>query len=642
MNAVIGALRVVLGLDSAAFDKGLSQAQSRLGKFGAGLKKGLIAASAAAATAGAALGLALKGALDEADEMSKLASKIGVPIEELSRLKYAADLSGVSIEGVGTSFKKLSTAMVAAQSGGKAQVELFKNLGVAVTNADGSLRSSSAVLLDVADKFAVMEDGATKTALAVQLFGKSGLDMIPFLNGGAAGLKAMTDEAQALGLTISAETGKAAEQFNDNISRLQATLSGLVTQIAGSLAPTLASITDFLVQLSTGFRSLSPETQTFISVGGALTVALAALAIPVGLVAAGIAAIGLPIAGVVAGVAALTAAAVAFWPEIQAAWEWLTKFTDVIIELHSQALVAVIAKFRELGPALLAALSGLGETIVAVFSALPAKMIEIGGQIMDGLIQGIKNKLSAVTDAASEVGSAVYNKLTSYFDINSPSRVMAEIGSYIMQGLGLGMENQKANVVGIAATTSGEVATALKGTETAFQDVGDSAMSAFSGLGSSISAAINGTKEWSSVLSDVIGQLADIALKQLAGSFGGGGGGGFGGIFTGLLGGLLGFANGGSFQVGGAGGVDSQLVAFKASPNETVSVTKPGQSLNSGRGEMQVHVVPSPYFDVRVEEISDGRVAKAAPSIVGQANRNVMPTVAHHQTAKAGGDYRNM
>ncbi|PLU75843.1 hypothetical protein BMJ22_21050, partial [Sinorhizobium medicae] len=96
-----------------------------------------------------------------------------MPIEELSRLKYAADLSGVSIEGVANGFKKLSTNMADAAGGNKTAAEVFTQLGVAATNADGSLRSSSAVLLDVADKFAAMEDGAQKTALAVQLFGRS-------------------------------------------------------------------------------------------------------------------------------------------------------------------------------------------------------------------------------------------------------------------------------------------------------------------------------------------------------------------------------------------------------------------------------------------------------------------------------------
>lgn len=577
MKAVIGALRAVLGLDSAAFDKGLSDAQSRLAKFGPVLKKGLLAASAAAATAGAAIGVALKGAIDEADDMSKLAAKIGVPIEELSRLKYAADLSGVSIEGVANGFKKLSTNMADAAGGNKTAAEVFTQLGVAATNADGSLRSSSAVLLDVADKFAAMEDGAQKTALAVQLFGRSGLDLIPLLNGGAAGLKQMTDEAEALGLTITAETGKAAEEFNDNISRLQATLSGLVTQIASALAPTLARISDFVVGVSEAFRGLSPQTQAFVSVLAGLTVAFSALAVPLGLVVAGIAAIGAPIAATIAGIVALTAAIVAFWPEIQAAWEWVKKLADVFVVLHTQALNAVIQKFQELGTTIKTSLAGLGREIIEVFKAIPGQMLEIGGQIVDGLWQGIQAKWEGLKAKVVGLGEGMVGWFKSPFDIHSPSRVMHEIGVNIMEGLGLGLESSSGPVLATAQNVAGGIRGAFNGMEDVGSGLGQGMTSAFDGIGSSLAAAIKGTKTWRDVALDALRSIASNLLSTM--NFGGGFG---GGLLKGLLGGLVGFQNGGSFQVGGAGGIDSQIVAFRASPNERVSITKPGQRAGGG------------------------------------------------------------
>ncbi|RVI83923.1 phage tail tape measure protein [Sinorhizobium meliloti] len=577
MKAVIGALRAVLGLDSAAFDKGIADAQSRLKKFAPALKKGLMAASAAAATAGAAIGVALKGAIDEADDMSKLSAKIGVPIEELSRLKYAADLSGVSIEGVANGFKKLSTNMAESAGGNKTASELFTQLGVAATNADGTLRSSSAVLLDVADKFAAMEDGAQKTALAVQLFGRSGLDLIPLLNGGAAGLKQMTDEAEALGLTITAETGKAAEEFNDNISRLQATLSGLVTQIASALAPTLARISDFVVGVSEAFRNLSPQTQAFISILAGLTVAFSALAVPLGLVVAGIAAIGAPVALTIAGITALTAAIVAFWPEIQAAWEWVKKLADVFVVLHTQAINAVIQKFQELGAAITSSLAGLGREIIEVFKAIPGQMLEIGGQIVDGLWQGIQAKWEGLKAKVIGLGDSMVGWFKSPFDIHSPSRVMHEIGVNIMDGLGMGLDSSSGPVLARAQNVAGGIRGAFNGMEDVGSGLGNGMTSAFDGIGSSLAEAIKGTKTWRDVALDALRSIASNLLSTM--NFGGGFG---GGLLKGLLGGLVGFQNGGSFQVGGAGGIDSQIVAFRASPNERVSITKPGQRSGGG------------------------------------------------------------
>lgn len=106
-------------------------------------------------------------------------------------------------------------------------------------------------------------------------------------------------------------------------------------------------------------------------------------------------------------------------------------------------------------------------------------------------------------------------------------------------------------------------------------------------------------------------KLLDRALNGLfdaLGSAGGSSGGGSGWIGTALsavFGGKIpGFATGGSFTVGGSGGVDSQLAMFRATPGEMVNVSHGNDNGGSRGGEIKVHVEPSPYFDVRVEQIS--------------------------------------
>ncbi len=81
----------------------------------------------------------------------------------------------------------------AAKGDGPAKV--FNALGVSVTDANGRLREGNAVFADLADRFSRMEDGSTKTALAIQIFGESGADLIPLLNAGADGLARMADES---------------------------------------------------------------------------------------------------------------------------------------------------------------------------------------------------------------------------------------------------------------------------------------------------------------------------------------------------------------------------------------------------------------------------------------------------------------
>ena len=147
----------------------------------------------------------IKSAIDAADHLNKLSQKIGISVEALSTLRFAAQLSDVSLETLQKGIKGLSQNIAEANTGVGDGAQVFDALGISVKNADGSMKSTEAVLLQMADVFANLEDGAVKTALAVKLFGKSGMDMIPFLNQGAAGINQLTAEAERLGLKLTTE-----------------------------------------------------------------------------------------------------------------------------------------------------------------------------------------------------------------------------------------------------------------------------------------------------------------------------------------------------------------------------------------------------------------------------------------------------
>lgn len=206
-----------------------------------------------AAAAGAAIGTAIVGgfvaveeavrrSIDTMDEFSKASQKVGISTEEFSKLAYAAKLSDVSTEDLTTTLAKLSKNQVEAAKGTAAQAQAFESLGISVKNADGSLRSPTAVLGDLADLFQALPDGAGKTAIAIQLLGKSGANAIPLLNGGAESLRDLGDEAERFGVVIDTQTGKAAEEFNDNLTRLTVQAQGFGTQLAANLLPDLLSL----------------------------------------------------------------------------------------------------------------------------------------------------------------------------------------------------------------------------------------------------------------------------------------------------------------------------------------------------------------------------------------------------------------
>jgi hypothetical protein len=269
-NAIIGALRVVLGADTAQLDKGLKDAQGSLSRFGSMVKTAGVAAVGALAGALGGVGYAIKGVIDEADNLGKLAQSIGIPVEELSKLKHVADLSGVGLEDLGKSVIKLSRSMSEVAGGNVtgAAAMAFSSLGISVRDAAGRMKSSDSVMGEVADKFADMKDGANKTALAVALFGRAGASMIPMLNQGSAAINEAKREAEDLGLVIDKKTSAAAEIFNDNLTRLARVMSGVWVQVSGQLAPELARLSTIFVNLAKD-GGLAKSAAEFIS--GAMT-----------------------------------------------------------------------------------------------------------------------------------------------------------------------------------------------------------------------------------------------------------------------------------------------------------------------------------------------------------------------------------
>lgn len=196
----------------------------------------------------AAFGAIVKKAADSGDEMNSLALKTGINTEALSAYKLAADKADLSMGEFAVGMKGLAQSMVEANSKGSDSDKMFKALGISTKTSDGKLRSMDQVLLDVADRFSEMPDGAEKATLAVKLFGKSGMSMIEFLNQGKAGLQENIDKARKFGLVISSEAAKAGDQFNDTLTDLKASLAGVTLQIGNSLLPWVKSLVERITE----------------------------------------------------------------------------------------------------------------------------------------------------------------------------------------------------------------------------------------------------------------------------------------------------------------------------------------------------------------------------------------------------------
>lgn len=180
-----------------------------------------------------------------------LAAKTGVAVETLSSLELAAKTSGTSLDALAIGLKGFANQAVAAASGSKEAGELFRQVGVSAKDVANGILPMGDALKQVAARFAEMPDGARKTALAVDLFGRAGLALIPLLNEGSAGLERYQKIANAFGLTIGGATAKALDDFEDNLTILHGLVAGAAQQLAVGMAPALKRVTDALVDAAT-------------------------------------------------------------------------------------------------------------------------------------------------------------------------------------------------------------------------------------------------------------------------------------------------------------------------------------------------------------------------------------------------------
>jgi len=200
--------------------------------------KGAVMAMAAAYTFDA-FADGIKGAIASAGELDQMAKKTGATVEALSGLKSAAKLSGTSLEEVGGGLQKLSKAMFEAAGGSQKQSDLFKSLGVEVTDSSGKLRDSGEVMLDLAKKLDSMDSSTQAVATAQMLLGKRGAELLPFMQDLA--------EIGELNAKVTSEMAAEADLYEKNLVRLEGRKKSLYNTIASALLPVMRDFTDALL-----------------------------------------------------------------------------------------------------------------------------------------------------------------------------------------------------------------------------------------------------------------------------------------------------------------------------------------------------------------------------------------------------------
>jgi len=223
----------------------------RIAKTTAGISAGL---ATAGVVAGAALLKITNATAAAGDEAAKTAKRLGLPVEALQELRFAADRAGIQSSVLDMAMQRFGRRAAEAAMGTGEARDALRQLGIQLTNADGTMRSADDLLGDVADSLSKVESPLVRNALAMRLFDSEGVKMVQLLDEGSDGIAALRDEARELGLVLSVEAAAASEEFTDRQTDMKAALSGVRNTIGAALIPVVSRLTERFTTFLVGNR----------------------------------------------------------------------------------------------------------------------------------------------------------------------------------------------------------------------------------------------------------------------------------------------------------------------------------------------------------------------------------------------------
>ncbi len=221
--ADIGSLVIKLAAETAEFREDLGKSARLLEKHADGMRLSLEnVAKVAKATFVLAIGVESVSALKElishtlesVAALQDLAEQSGASATALSGFAPVATISGLAMDQVGQGLVKLSKGLAGIDDETKGASQALQFLGIQAKDASGNLRDPADVMNDVALRLSEFEDGAGKTAIALDLFGKSGAQLLPFLKDLAAN--------QDLNIRLTLDQIEAAEHASKALGRMKA------------------------------------------------------------------------------------------------------------------------------------------------------------------------------------------------------------------------------------------------------------------------------------------------------------------------------------------------------------------------------------------------------------------------------------
>lgn len=395
---------VELGARDEKFHKAMSNAEKRLNAFATSVGKLGAASIAVGGAVLGGLGAAAKLFADSADSMDTMATKTGMSVEAISELALGVKQANVEMGSLESGVARMQKVLAGAMDGDAGSVQALADLGLTIEELQGLHPDQQ--FERIADGIAAIADPAKKTAAAMGVFGRSGADLIPLLNGGAKGLQDMRARARELGLTMSTDSAKAGAQLADAFDELQMVTARTAAKIGEAFAPAMKAAIDIVGPLIAEFGK-------FVSQNPAVVMAVGALA--AGAVVLGSALVGVAVAA---------------------------KLTAIAIGVLTSPVVLIGAAIGVAVGALLYFTGTLGTVGGAIKSAFSGAFEFVSG-VMTSISQALKSGDMAL---AGEIGLAalevVWRKgLTSIIRLwDWFIKQVSKAGSYLWAGLRMSAE----------------------------------------------------------------------------------------------------------------------------------------------------------------------------------------------------------
>ena len=239
LGDVVNGLTSKLGIQLPDGMKSSMNAMGSLDASSLALAGGFAAVAAAIVKAEKAMISMTKESAAFADNIITLSMQTGQSTQQLQEFAYASELIDVSVDTLQGSLTKLTNNMQDTMNGTGNAKASFDELGVSVTNADGSMRSANDVFYETIDALGKVKNETERDAMSMDIFGRSAQDLNPLIIQGSKTLKAYADEAHNMGYVLDDEALSALGAVDDAYQRLQKTQEGVKNQLAVEFAPYL-------------------------------------------------------------------------------------------------------------------------------------------------------------------------------------------------------------------------------------------------------------------------------------------------------------------------------------------------------------------------------------------------------------------